>query len=109
MEPDTSSEVGSSSPAATSPIAKENGNPFANMTNGANGVNNDEETEQSPVPPPHRIQPSPRSEVPPKPAVDAEACKAAGNKYFKAQDFTRAIQEYTKGNKHLISEPDQYR
>ncbi|KAL9618948.1 MAG: hypothetical protein Q9160_006412 [Pyrenula sp. 1 TL-2023] len=96
MEPDTSSEVGTSSPTATSPTSRENGNPFANITNGTNGANNDEEDEQSPVPPPHRIQPSPRSEVPPKPAVDAEACKAAGNKYFKAQDFTRAIQEYTK-------------
>ena len=45
-----------------------------------------------PVPPPHKT-PSP----PPKPAYDPEACKATGNKYFKAKDFTRAIQEYTKG------------
>lgn len=46
----------------------------------------------SPVPPPHKT-PSP----PPKPAYDPEACKAIGNKYFKAKDYTRAVQEYTKG------------
>ena len=46
----------------------------------------------SPVPPPHKT-PSP----PPKPAYDPEACKATGNKYFKAKDYTKAVQEYTKG------------
>lgn len=48
--------------------------------------------ETSPVPPPHKV-PSP----PPKPAIDPEACKALGNKYFKARDYTKAIAEYTKG------------
>ncbi len=46
----------------------------------------------SPVPPPHKT-PSP----PPKPAYDPEACKATGNKYFKAKDYTKAVQEYSKG------------
>lgn len=46
----------------------------------------------SPIPPPHKV-PSP----PPKPAIDPEACKALGNKYFKAKDYTKAIAEYTKG------------
>ena len=46
----------------------------------------------SPVPPPHKT-PSP----PPKPAYDPELCKATGNKYFKAKDYTKAVQEYTKG------------
>ncbi|KAM0803385.1 hypothetical protein BDR22DRAFT_886759 [Usnea florida] len=45
----------------------------------------------SPIPPPHK-SPSP----PPKPAYDPEACKATGNKYFKAKDYPRAVQEYTK-------------
>jgi DnaJ homolog subfamily C member 7 len=45
--------------------------------------------EKSPTPPPHR--------VPPAPKVDPEACKAAGNKFFKAKDYDRAVQEYTKG------------
>ena len=48
----------------------------------------------SPIPPPHK-SPSP----PPKPAYDPEACKATGNKYFKAKDYPRAVQEYTKGGK----------
>ena len=39
----------------------------------------------SPVPPPHR-----------SPSVDAEACKAAGNKFFRMQDFDKAIKEYSK-------------
>ena len=47
----------------------------------------------SPMPPPHRV-PSP----PPRPSIDAEACKATGNKYFKAKDYPRAIAEYTKGS-----------
>jgi DnaJ family protein C protein 7 len=52
--------------------------------------------ERSPTPPPHR-SPLP----PPKPAVDAEACKAAGNKFFKAHDYEKAIKEYTKGTRCL--------
>lgn len=60
---------------------------FSDM-NGHSPMNN----ESSPVPPPHKI-PSP----PAKPDIDPEACKAIGNKYFKAKDYTKAIQEYTKG------------
>lgn len=52
-----------------------------------NGV--DDRDEKSPTPPPHRLQPTPK--------VDPEACKAAGNKFFKAKDYDRAVQEYTKG------------
>ena len=48
-----------------------------------NGVSDSDE--KSPTPPPH------------KPQVDPEACKAAGNKFFKAKDYDRAIEEYTKG------------
>ncbi len=60
----------------------------------ADAVNGHAETngESSPVPPPHKA-PSP----PPKPSIDPEACKATGNKYFKAKDYTKAIAEYTKG------------
>lgn len=53
----------------------------------ANGVN--DEDDESPTPPPHKVQPTPK--------VDPEACKAAGNKFFKAKDYDRAIQEYSKG------------
>ncbi|KIX06287.1 uncharacterized protein Z518_04262 [Rhinocladiella mackenziei CBS 650.93] len=52
-------------------------------TNGADGHD-----ERNPVPPPHR--------VPPAPKADPEACKAAGNKFFKTKDYERAIVEYTK-------------
>jgi len=51
-----------------------------------NGVNG--HAEKSPTPPPHKPQ---------LPPVDPEACKAAGNKFFKAKDYERAIAEYTKG------------
>lgn len=56
-----------------------------------NGVNGDRGDEKSPTPPPHRV---PMAE---KSTVDAEAAKAAGNKFFKAKDYSRAITEYTKG------------
>lgn len=59
---------------------------------GANGAdsaqkNNDNE-QKSPTPPPHGVPPT----------VDAESYKLAGNKFFKAGDYSRAILEYTKGN-----------
>ncbi|GAB7339690.1 hypothetical protein MBLNU457_6266t1 [Dothideomycetes sp. NU457] len=56
-------------------------------TNGTNGTHKEDE---APAPPPHKSSP------PPKPEVDAEACKAAGNKFFKAREWEKAIQEYTK-------------
>ena len=49
--------------------------------------------DSSPVPPPHQTPPPPL----PKPSYDPEECKALGNKYFKAKDYTKAITEYTKG------------
>merc|ERR1711939_246236 len=52
-------------------------------TNGVNGHN-----ERSPTPPPHKVTPAPK--------VDPEACKAAGNKFFKAKDYDKAIVEYSK-------------
>lgn len=58
-----------------------------NNDQATNGVKRDEEV-KSPTPPPHR-------NLPPK--MDPEACKAAGNKYFKAKDYDRAVQEYSKG------------
>lgn len=49
------------------------------------------------TPPPHK-NPSP----PPKPSIDPEACKALGNKYFKAKDYTMAVAEYTKGTSIMV-------
>ena len=55
--------------------------------------------DKSPTPPPHKA-----SSTPPKPAYDPEECKALGNKYFKAKDYTKAVQEYTKGMLFLLDE-----
>jgi DnaJ homolog subfamily C member 7 len=54
----------------------------------ANSIN-----DEPPVPPLHRIPTSP----PVTPAVDPEAFKAAGNRFFKNQQYDRAIEEYSKG------------
>lgn len=59
-------------------------------TDGTNGSD-----ERSPTPPPHKVTPV---------KVDPEACKAAGNKFFKAKDYERAIAEYTKGMPQLSAD-----
>jgi len=62
-------------------------------TNGTNGTVNGE----GPVPPPHKSNPtSPATPVAPTPE-DAEAFKTAGNKFYKAKEYNKAIVEYTKG------------
>ncbi|OAG43587.1 hypothetical protein AYO21_02173 [Fonsecaea monophora] len=88
--------AGSSQPATPS---KEVPGAFSDQANSdatSNGTNGQHE-ERSPTPPPHR--------VPPAPKVDAEACKAAGNKFFKAKDYDRAIVEYTKAVEAEPSNP----
>lgn len=74
-----------SSPAAQTQTTQTNG-----AQNGA-GVDKD----SAPAPPPHKTPSSPPP--PPAPTVDAEACKAAGNKFFKAREYEKAIKEYSKG------------
>lgn len=52
---------------------------------------------EGPVPPPHKSNPtSPAASSPPT-AEEAEAFKAAGNKFYKAKEYKKAIEEYTKG------------
>lgn len=67
----------------------------------------DFERTTSPIPPPHRFIPPtpPPPPAPPKPSVDAEACKALGNKYFKNKDYVKAIAEYTKGRQPIFYRP----
>ena len=73
-------------PVGTAPGA------FPENANGTvNGVNGNHGDEKSPTPPPHRVP------IAEKPTIDAEAAKTAGNKFFKAKDYSRAIAEYTKG------------
>jgi DnaJ homolog subfamily C member 7 len=52
------------------------------------------EVNSSPIPPPHRSSFDSASGQ--NNDVDAEASKAAGNKFFKAGDYKKAISEYTK-------------
>ena len=91
MDGDENQRNGSSpTPMESPPATPSNAAPgaFPESANGApNGING--KAERNPTPPPHK--------EPMKPKVDAEACKAAGNKFFKAKDYLRAIDEYTKG------------
>ena len=78
---------GPSSPPINNPAAhhESDGETSDDQTNG----------ETSPIPPPHSTNPT--ISPPPKPAIDPEICKAVGNKFFKAKDYQRAVQEYSKG------------
>jgi DnaJ homolog subfamily C member 7 len=90
MDVDGSDQNGVTSPPPPSPpVTPSQATPgaFPENTNGPSSEMNGED--KSPTPPPHR--------TPMKPPVDAEACKAAGNKFFKARDYLRAVTEYTKG------------
>ena len=60
-------------------------------TNGVN-TNISTETNGAPPPPPHQTPVKTAAEA----AVEAETYKNAGNKFFKARDFDKAIKEYTK-------------
>jgi DnaJ homolog subfamily C member 7 len=51
---------------------------------------------EGPAPPPHKSPTSPVPAPAPTPE-DAEAFKTAGNKLYKAGDYKKAIEEYTKG------------
>jgi hypothetical protein len=66
--------------------------------NGANGTHVDDDAgEGAPEPPPHKSNPaSPVQDAPPTPE-QAEAFKTLGNKYYKAKEYKKAIEEYTKG------------
>ncbi|KAK5685123.1 hypothetical protein LTS10_003199 [Elasticomyces elasticus] len=78
-------------PMETTPAPETPGS-FPAETNGVNGDHKEDEQEPVPVPPPHKSPPP----QPEKPAVDAEACKAQGNKFYKAQQYDKAVEEYSK-------------
>ncbi len=106
MEVDLEEEGPTSSLPSSPPPAMSPSPILPPPTNGINGSNGTIEDE-GPTPPPHKVptspppqsqpQPQPQPQPPPKSTVDAEACKAAGNKFFKAKDYDKAIKEYTKG------------
>ncbi|KAM5468018.1 hypothetical protein MauCBS54593_005300 [Microsporum audouinii] len=76
---------GPSSPTPT-PFSATGTTPLKPEPNGTGS--HPQDTERSPTPPPHTS--------PPPPPVDPEMHKLAGNKFFKAGEYYRAIQEYTK-------------
>lgn len=56
--------------------------------------------EEAPVPPPHKSGPPSPS---PSSVEDAEAFKAAGNKFFKEKAYRQAIDQYSKGKIPILS------
>ncbi|WPG98291.1 dnaJ-like protein-like protein subfamily C member 7 [Acrodontium crateriforme] len=60
------------------------------QTNGDKMDHDHNSGEDAPAVPPHRSPP------PEEPKVDAEACKAAGNAFYKAGKYAAAIDEYSK-------------
>jgi DnaJ family protein C protein 7 len=67
-----------------------------NGTNGADVIDLTKDEENVPAPPPHRSAPQSPAQTA---AEDAETFKNEGNKYFKAKDYTKAIEYYTKGER----------
>ena len=66
-------------------------------------VNGGVHKESSPTPPLDKVASPPT--VPTIPLMDPEAAKAAGNRHFKAKEYTQAIKEYTKGRSSKLIHP----
>lgn len=88
--------------APSSPISSTPGSYFG--TNGYHSQN----SQEPPVPPPHQSPRSPDSRSAEQSVMHADQYKALGNKFFKAKQFDRAIEEYTKGELALFSIPVVY-
>ena len=90
---DVDSEGPNGTPTSPPPQTNMPGSFDSPKMNGTNGSANGE----GPVPPPHKSNPtSPASVAGPTPE-EAEAFKTAGNKFYKAKEYKKAIEEYTKG------------
>ncbi|CRK47451.1 hypothetical protein BN1723_007548 [Verticillium longisporum] len=88
-----STGAASSPPAAPTPTAQTAFSvPIPNINTAVNGNENGND-EDAPMPPPHKSNPS--SPVPTA-EDEAEAYKAAGNKFFKEKDYKNAILQYSK-------------
>jgi DnaJ family protein C protein 7 len=70
----------------------------AKEVNGTNGTHDESDADtEGPEPPPHKSNSSsPVQDAAPTPE-QAEEFKAAGNKFYKAKEYKKAIEEYTKG------------
>ncbi|KAI5284972.1 hypothetical protein KEM54_000918 [Ascosphaera aggregata] len=92
-----------SSPSKTVPIPEKSAsaapaaaNAPANGVRNAGNANGTADT-RSPTQSSHTVSPTlTQAATPSLSSADAEAFKAAGNKYYKAGDYEKAIQEYTK-------------
>ena len=98
QEPPSQGAPSSPAPPPQSPSSSSHGTSFTvpiPISNGTNGAAVPaEENGGAPAPPPHTSPPSSPEETA---AADAENFKNEGNKYFKAKDYVRAIECYTKG------------
>lgn len=82
-------------PASPPPQTKMPGSFDTPKTNGSSSASNT--NGDAPAPPPHKSNPtSPAAPAAPTPE-EAEAFKANGNKFYKAKEYKKAIEEYTKG------------
>lgn len=97
IDPEVQNQNGNGTPASPPPQTKMPGAFETPKANGAANANSTNSNGDAPVPPPHKSNPtSPAAPAPPTPE-DAEAFKANGNKFYKAKDYKKAIEEYTKG------------
>lgn len=98
MDIDRESSAAPSSPPAAAAAAAASPQPSAQTSFSVpkpNGINtNINGNGDAPAPPPHKSNPS--SPVPTT-EDEAEAYKAAGNKFFKEKDYKNAILQYSKG------------
>ena len=96
----SSTQPSSSKPAepARKPSSKSASKP-APQPSAPNGDGASANGEGPPPPPPaHKSNPtSPQAVAPPTPE-EAESFKDAGNRYYKAKQYKKAIEEYTKGS-----------
>jgi DnaJ family protein C protein 7 len=90
---DVESEGPNGAPASPSPQTSMPGSFDSPKINGTNGTPNGE----GPVPPPHKSNPTSPAPVAAPTPEEAEAFKTAGNKFYKAKEYKKAIEEYTKG------------
>jgi DnaJ family protein C protein 7 len=80
-------------PASPPPQTNMPGSFDSPKVNGTNGTSNVE----GPVPPPHKSNPTSPAPIAAPTPEEAEAFKTAGNKFYKAKEYKKAIEEYTKG------------
>lgn len=95
-------QMAENTPAPTSPSSTPPPGAFP-ISNGGVKVNGDAndaeggEDEEGPQPPPHKTPPNGEAEGGIGGKEEAEERKAAGNKFYKAKQYQKAVEEYSKG------------